>query len=311
MSYTSALKQSTALDYETIQKRIEEQNAPPKRFEKPAPDPRYWKLSRDKAGNGYALIRFLPPALVNGQLEDVVDVRYWDYGFQGPTGKWYIEKSLASVDEKDPLAEYNSVLWNAEQAEDSKGKKQARAQKRRLHYVSNILVINDPAHPENNGTVRLFVYGKKIKDKIQAVMFPKVPGAPRFNPFDPVTGADFNLTIETVSGFPNYDQSRFDPPSPMKDIDVVCAQAHSLKEVVSRDKFKTREELEKQLNNVFGFDVQAFVAHANNKSNAAQQKTDDEEDEFVAPATSSVTMHASKTTPDDDDPDLQKFRGLV
>jgi hypothetical protein len=308
MSYTSTLQKSTALDYETIQKRIEEQNAPPKKFEKPAPDPRFWKLTRDKAGNGYALIRFLPPPMVNGELEDSLYVRYWDYGFKGPTDKWYIEKSLASVEEADPLAEYNSVLWNQEKADESPGKKQARAQKRRLHYVSNILVINDPAHPENNGKVFLFVYGKKIFDKVQAVMFPKVAGAPRFNPFNPEAGANFNLVIETVSGFPNYDQSRFDPPTPMDEIDAVCSQAHSLREIVSRDKFKTRAELEKRLNEVFGFDVQAFVA-ANKK--AYNKKGDDAEEEFQTSSTASVSGGGVVASDDEDDDDIKKFRNLV
>jgi hypothetical protein len=304
MSYSSTLKKSTALDYETIQKRIEEQNAPPKKtFEKPPPDPRFWKLTPDKAGNGYALIRFLPPAMVNGELEDTVYVRYWDYGFQGPTGKYYIEKSLTSIGEKDPCAEYNNFLWNQEKGDDTPGKEQARKQKRRLQYVSNILVINDPIHPENNGKVFLFTYGKKIFDKIQAVMFPKVAGAPKFNPFDPVVGANFNLIRETVSVFPNYDQSRFDPPTPLADIDTIGPQAHSLKEVVSRDKFKTRAELEARLNEVFGFDVQEHMkANKWNPQGKPQAST----------SASQVKAAAATTVADDDenDPDLQKFKDM-
>ena len=108
------------------------------------PDPNLWKPTVDKVGNGYAVIRFLPSE------GDVPWVRYWDHGFKGPTGKWYIEKSLTSIGQSDPLGELNSRLWNSGREKD---RDQVRRQKRRLHYVTNILVVSDPSAPENEGKV--------------------------------------------------------------------------------------------------------------------------------------------------------------
>ena len=156
-------------------------------------DDRFWKPTRDKAGNGYAVVRFLPAK----DGEDLPWVRYWDHGFKGPTGLWYIENSLTSIGQEDPVSESNSVLWNSGRDED---KATARDRKRRLHYVSNVLVVSDPSNPENEGKVFLYKFGKKIFDKVMDVMQPQFADENPVNPYDFWEGADFKIKIRKVEG---------------------------------------------------------------------------------------------------------------
>ena len=171
-------------------------------------DDRKWKPTVDDSGNGYAVIRFLPEV----QGSDIPFVRYWDHAFKGPTGQWYIERSLTTLGQNDPLGELNSRLWNSGIEED---KETARRQKRRLHYVTNILVVNDPANPANNGKVMIYEFGKKIFDKIMDMMQPEFPGETPVNVFNFWEGADFELKIRNVAGYRNYDKSDFKSPSPL------------------------------------------------------------------------------------------------
>ena len=157
-------------------------------------DERIWKPTVDDNGNGFAVIRFLPAA----EGQELPWVRYFDHFFKGPTGQWYIEKSLTTMNQNDPVSEYNSRLWNSGHDED---KETARKQKRRLHYVSNILVVSDPSNPANEGKVFLYDFGKKIFDKIMDVMQPQFPGEEPINPFDFWNGADFQLKIRNVAGY--------------------------------------------------------------------------------------------------------------
>lgn len=306
MSYLSALKKSSVLDFDTIQKNIESQNAP--KFERKE-DTRFWKPTRDKAGNAFAVIRFLPPALdkATGLPEDKLYVRIWDHAFQGPTGKWYIEKSLTTIGDRDLIGEYNSYLWNKSKDDNSAERKQARAQKRRTRYISNILVVNDPANPANNGKTFLFSYGKKIYDKINGLMFPKIPGTPRLNPFDPVNGANFNLIMEQVSGFPNYDQSRFDVPAPIDpaNVDAICSAAYSLNDFLAPSEFESKDELKTRLNRAMGFDVEAFLNNPVGTPVVSAQSLKDARDAQQAAS----APFASQA--EDDDDDLESFRQLV
>ena len=121
-------------------------------------DDRIWKLDVDKSGNGYAVIRFLPAP----EGEDLPFVKLYSHAFQGPGG-WFIENSLTTLGQKDPVSEHNSELWNS--GSDA-NKEIARKQKRRLSYYSNIYVVSDPANPENEGKVFLYKYGKKIFDTV-------------------------------------------------------------------------------------------------------------------------------------------------
>lgn len=212
-------------------------------------DERQWKPTVDKAGNGYAVIRFLPAAEGN----ELPWVRYWDHGFKGPTGQWYIEKSLTSLGQQDPVSESNSKLWNTG---DDRDKDIARERKRRLHYVSNILVESDPGNPENEGKVMLFTFGKKIFDKIMDVMQPQFADEEPVNPFDFWDGASFKLKIRNVEGYRNYDKSEFSSPSPLSESDSELEeyydQLYDLNEFVDPANYKSYEELSARLAMVLG-----------------------------------------------------------
>ena len=184
-------------------------------------DERFWKPTVDQAGNGYAVIRFLPAA----EGAELPWVRYWDHGFKGPTGLWYIERSLTSIGQQDPVGELNSKLWNTGLDAD---KDKARSQKRRLHYVSNIYVVSDPSNPQNEGKVFLYQFGKKIFDKIMDVMQPDFADETPVNPFDLWEGADFKLKIRNVEGYRNYDKSEFSSAGQLAEDDKLEA---SLQEI--------------------------------------------------------------------------------
>lgn len=241
------MKNNRRADFEKLQKQIDETTKGSY-----GKDTRFWVPSTDKAGNGFAVIRFLSaPA-----GEDASFVRLFEHAFKGPTGQWYIENSRTTIGEKDPVGEMNSVLWNSSDSDDSPERKQARAQKRKLSYIANVLIIKDSANPDNEGKVFLYKFGKKIWDKIQGAMYPEFEDETGFNPFDLWEGANFKLKIRQVEGYRNYDKSEFDKPEPLSDdddkLEAIWKQEHSLQEFVSPDKFKSYEELEKQLHKVLG-----------------------------------------------------------
>ena len=210
------------------------------------PDERLWKPEVDKAGNGYAVIRFLPAP--NG--EDLPWAQVWTHAFQGPGG-WYIENSLTTLGKKDPVSDLNRELWNSG-GEGSAERNQARNQKRKLNYYSNIYVVKDSANPENEGKVFLYRYGKKIFDKIMESMQPAFEDETPVNPFDLWKGADFKLKITKVAGFWNYDKSEFDAPATLgdlsdKELEGIWKQEHSLSAYTADDQFKSYEELKERL----------------------------------------------------------------
>ena len=213
---------------------------------KSGPDERLWKPEVDKAGNGYAVIRFLPAP--NG--EDLPWAQVWTHAFQGPGG-WYIENSLTTLGKKDPVSDLNRELWNSG-GEGSPQRAQARNQKRKLNYYSNIYVVKDSANPSNEGKVFLYRYGKKIFDKVMESMQPAFEDETPVNPFDLWKGADFKLKITKVAGFWNYDKSEFDTPSVLgdlndKDLEGIWKQEHSLSAYTADDQFKSYEELKERL----------------------------------------------------------------
>lgn len=223
-------------------------------------DDRFWKPSVDENGNGYAVLRFLPA----GDGQELPWVRYWDHFFKGPTGQWYIEKSLTTLGQNDPVSELNSRLWNSGIEDD---KETARKQKRRLHYVSNVLVVSDPSNPSNEGKVFLYDYGKKIFDKIMDVMQPQFPGEEPINPFDFWKGADFQLKIRNVAGYRNYDKSEFKSPSVLSEsedqLKSIYNQMHDLNEFVDTSSFKSYDELKGRLQVVLGEAVGAGTTARN------------------------------------------------
>ena len=270
---------------------------------------KFWKPTRDKAGNGFAIIRFLPAP----QGEEMPFVRTWDHGFQGPTGLWYIENSLTTINQDDPVSELNSKLWNSGIDSD---KDQARKQKRRLKYVSNVLVIKDAANPENEGKVFMYQYGKKIFDKLNDLMNPQFEDETPVNPFDFWEGANFRLKIRQFEGYPNYDKSEFDAPSPLYDddaqIEAVWNQQHSLQELLDPKNFKDYNELKAKLYRVLAIDEEP---------RQPSMATDDSDDldlsnmgntQQAAPAPAAPVAEPSNSmSMDDDDDDLSIFKELA
>ena len=227
-------------------------------------DDRLWKLDVDKSGNGYAVIRFLPPP----DKEDLPFVKLYSHAFQGPGG-WYIENSLTTLGQKDPVSEYNSELWN--NGTDA-GKETARKQKRKLTYISNIYVVKDPAHPENEGRVFLYKYGKKIFDKLVEAMQPAFADEQPLDPFNFWEGANFKLKIRKVDGYWNYDKSEFAAPGALLDddkkLESLWKQAYSLADFEAPKNFKTYEKLKERLNLVL-------------QLNAAPTPVDESEEEVL------------------------------
>ena len=209
-------------------------------------DDRLWKIEMDKTGNGYAVIRFLPAS--NG--EDMPWQRVWSHAFQDKGG-WYIENSLTTLGQKDPVSEENTRLWNTGVDSD---KEIARKRKRKLSYYANILVVSDPKHPENDGQVKLFKFGKKIFDKITEAMQPAFEDENPINPFDFWKGANFKLKLRKVDGYWNYDKSEFEGVSQIKesddDIKAIWEKQYPLKPFVAPDNFKSYDELKSKLHRV-------------------------------------------------------------
>ena len=243
-----SLKRSNSLD--KLLGEVQKENAPQEK--KSYKDERLWKPEVDKSGNGYAVIRFLPA--VEG--EDMPWAKVWNHAFQGPTGQWYIENSLTTLGQKDPVSELNTQYWNTGLESD---KEIARKQKRKLQYFSNIYVVSDSKHPENEGKVFLFRYGKKIFDKIMAAMQPEFEDEKAINPFDFWTGANFKLKIRKVAGYWNYDSSDFDNPSALFDndakIEEVWKKQYPLSEFTATTNFKSYEELKARLDAVLSGSV--------------------------------------------------------
>ena len=236
------LKRKSQNNFEFLQKELEK-SASGKNV-----DERFWKPEVDAAGNGYAVIRFLPAP----EGETVPWAKVYSHAFQGPGG-WYIENSLTTLNEKDPVGEINRRLWNSGSDED---KETARKQKRKLSYYSNIYVVKDPKNPENEGRVFLYKYGKKIHDKILAAMQPEFQDETPVNVFDLWEGANFKLKIKKVAGYWNYDSSEFDSVSALSADDTMLEKVwkseYSLAAFTAPDSFKTYEELEARLNLVLG-----------------------------------------------------------
>jgi hypothetical protein len=238
MSFSS-LKKNKASVFSQLQKQLEQST------KVGTVDERFWRPTTDKAGNGFAIIRFLPA--VEG--EDMPFVKMYSHAFQGPGG-WYIENSLTTLGQNDPLGEYNRELWNSG---DESLKEQVRKQKRKLQYYSNIYVVKDSGNPDNEGKIFLYKYGKKIHDKIMdAVNGDELEGREGFNPFDFWTGADFKLRVKKVAGYPNYDSSEFNTPGTLEDLDdaqleSIWNRQHKLQALVAADQFKSYDQLKARL----------------------------------------------------------------
>jgi len=214
-------------------------------------DERFWKPELDKSGNGYAVIRFLPAP----KGEDIPWQRMFSHSFQGPGG-WYIENSLTTINKNDPVGEVNRRLWNSGSEAD---KETARRQKRKLSYYTNIYVVTDTKHPEHEGKVCLYKFGKKIFDKVMEAMQPQFDDEEAINPFDLWKGANFKLKIRKVDGFWNYDKSEFDAVTPLLDTDAALEKVYDaeypLKPFHEDSNFKSYTELKEKMERVLGQEV--------------------------------------------------------
>ena len=291
MSFAS-LKQSS---YSDLLAKAESLN---KTETKGGPDDRLWKPEVDKAGNGYAVIRFLPAP----DGEDLPWAQVWSHAFQGPGG-WYIENSLTTLGKKDPVSDLNRELWNSGIDAD---KETARKQKRKLNYYSNIYVVKDSANPENEGRVFLYRYGKKIFDKIMESMQPAFEDEEPVNPFDLWKGADFKLKITNVAGYWNYDKSEFDRPSTMGGfeddrLEQIWKQEYSLAAFTADDQFKTYDELKDRLDSVLNTARRSVVDESlEDESEGRGQFTPNFNSPDITPAPSPSRVAAAPQADEDD-----------
>jgi len=279
-------------------------------------DERFWKPEMDKTGVGSAVIRFLPAP----DNEDLPWVKLYSHAFQGPGG-WYIENSLTTLGQKDPISEHNRELWNTG---TEANKEIVRKQKRKLSYYSNIYVVKDPAHPENEGKVFLFKFGKKIFDKILNAMQPEFEDEEPINPFDFWGGANFRLKIRKVEGYWNYDKSEFDSASALMDdddaLEALWKKEYSLSAIVAADQFKSYEDLEKRLKMVLGQKTaaravaeQEEVYESYNTKPVSKEESVMEELEQSYARSKSPSLPKVTSVPDDEDEDdaMKYFQKLV
>ena len=289
----STLKKSNSLD--KLLGAVKEENAPQEK--KSYVDERLWKPQLDKTGNGYAVIRFLPA--IDG--EDMPWAKVWNHAFQGPTGQWYIENSLTTIGQKDPVSEMNAAYWNSGVESD---KEIARRQKRKLQYFSNIFVVSDPKNPENEGKVFLFRFGKKIFDKIMESMQPAFEDETPVNPFDFWKGANFKLKIRKVDGYWNYDKSEFEAPSALfaddEQLEEVWKKQYALTEFTAPTNFKSYDELKTRLNMVL-----AGTTTVGNVTSLMENEP------VAAPVVNTVEEPAPTVTVDDEEDTMDYFQKLA
>ena len=269
---------SNRTDFQKLTKAIDSINSP---AEGSKDDDRFWQPEVDKAGNGMAIIRFLPAPAVDG--DDALPwARVFNHGFQGPGG-WYIENSLTTLGQKDPVSEYNSVLWNSG---IEANKEIARKQKRRLTYIANVLIVSDPKNPENEGQIKLYKFGKKIFDKISEAMNPEFADETPVNPFDMWEVANFKLKIRNVEGYRNYDKSEFADKSALFDgddskLEELWKKEYSLKEFLEPKQFKPYEVLKARLDKVLGFDGGAVAPKTKAEDASVSRKLSEDDLERI------------------------------
>jgi len=294
-SFANLKRNRSSLD--KLTKAIEQTNQPSEGSYKE--DTRFWQPSVDKAGNGMAVIRFLPAPQQDG--DDALPwVRIFHHGFQGPGG-WLIDNCLTTLNQKCPVCEHNSTLWNSG---IEANKDIVRKQKRKLNYVANVYIVSDPSNPENEGTIRLYKFGKKIFDKLTEAMNPEFPDEKPVNPFDLWEGANFKLKIRNVEGYRNYDKSEFADKSALLDgddkkLENIWKEEHSLAEVVDKNNFKSYDLLRDRLEKVLGFD-----------GASPQVRSKAEDDDYEVTESVGVKKVLNKE-PSIDEEDLDYFKELA
>ena len=295
----ATLKKENSLD--KLLGAVQSENAPQEK--KSYVDDRIWKPVMDKTGNGFAIIRFLPAP----KGEELPWAKLWSHAFQGPTGQWYIENSLTTIGQNDPVSEHNSALWNSGVESD---KEIARKQKRKLQYYSNIYVVKDSANPENEGKVFLYRYGKKIFDKIMETMQPAFEDESPINPFDFWEGANFKLKLRKVDGYWNYDKSEFEAPSALFDdddkLEELWGKEHSLTAFTENTNFKSYDELKKRLDVVL-----SGVTTVGNVTEMTTSESFDDSPETLSVVDTPEEPAPTVSVSDEDDDTMSYFEKLA
>lgn len=288
-------------------------------------DPSFWNLTKDKDGNGTAVIRFLPVAA--GDQDRVIPcVKIFYHSFKGKTGATYWENCLSSIGEydSDPVNQYNSKLWETQDEQLQRWVKENSKRKQKI--IFNILVVNDPAVPENNGKVFKCSVGVKILEKIESAM----KGNPTlkkkgFDPFCFWKGADFTYTSKIVDKQVTYMDSAFDAPSPIHFLDeepmsdeqieeLVYSKMYKLDDELKPEKFKSYDELKARLNKVLGLDsdggateavksktpAKSVVEKKTNLKEVSKPVEDDTEDESEDEAEDTEDSKSENSTSEDD-----------
>jgi len=284
-----------------------------------AEDERIWKPTFDKEkGSGSAIIRFLPAA--PSEIDELPYVRVYSHAFQGPTGKWYIEKSLSTIGKPDPCGELNKRCWNSGVESD---KDNARSRKRKTDYYANVLIIKDPAHPELEGKVMIYKYGPQIHKMIEDSAYPKEPEfegdevVEPLNAFDIDNGADFVIritgrTMKNAKGqsvtVPNYEKSSFKAKAALaggkeSEMERIWNMCHALQPFYDEKEYKSYESLQKRLVEVLGPQVGSGIPTAAGImiSVNAHDVDDDVDDSQSVRAPVRQTAPVQLSEPDDED----------
>lgn len=317
----ASLKKNRSKSFDALNAELSKVSSGKGNFKDPDED-KYWKPTRDAAGNAFAIVRFLPAP----PDEDLPFVILYDHGFKGPNGQWYIENSRTTIGEPDPVSEYNSELWNVSPDDNSPTRKQARDQKRRKHYIAGIQVIKDSGNPDNNGKVFLYKFGAKIWGKLYDQMNPQFEDEKPVNPFDFWEGANFRIKVTGTGRDTSYDKSEFDSPSEHlggddEALEKLWKTQHSLKAVIAPDKFKAYDFLKAKLYRVLGLSgstagnasaedddpaEEALDMSKLGAKEAAPARAPKEEDEEL-----SAVRKAAQAAASDDDDDLAFFQALA
>tara|TARA_R110001592_G_scaffold66345_9_gene203562 strand:- start:2139 stop:3005 length:867 start_codon:yes stop_codon:yes gene_type:complete len=278
MSSFDDFKKKSRSSIDDLTKALEETSGTTKSYK----DERFWRPELDKASNGFAVLRFLPTP----PNEELPFSKLYSHGFQGKGG-WFIENSRTTLGEKDPVSEMNSELWNSGIESD---KDIARTRKRKLQYISNILVVSDPANPQNEGKVFLYKYGKKIFDKIQEAAKPEFADEEAVDVFNFWEGANFKLKVRRVAGFINYDKSEFDSAAALFDgddtkLEELWNKQYSLTAFTDPSNFKSYDELKTRLQEVIGEDIRSTESRSSTVEDVSSSEVnsiDDSKDETDA-----------------------------
>jgi hypothetical protein len=205
----------------------------------------YYQPFTDDNGSGSAVLRFLPPL----DDEEFPFVQLYNHAFQAPSATWFVDNCPTTLEQPCPVCESNSALWNGPD------KDLASLRKRKMYYITNVLVVRDPKQPENEGKVFLYKYGSKIMGKLNDAIAPPSPDCEPIDPFDAEDGANFRLRIVSKGGFPDYDKSTFDAPSPIGDahmVESVLNQCRSLSAIIDPSQFKSYDELKRKFDRIVG-----------------------------------------------------------